>query len=38
MKRAPLKKKVSKKLFSKNADRTHRANFRAVPMRGGYRI
>lgn len=36
--RRPLKKKYSKKLFSKTAAKVKSANYNRSPMRGGYRL
>jgi len=38
MKRFKMKSGASKRLFSKTARGGHPANFRAQPMRGGYRL
>lgn len=37
MKRKPMSRRHSRKLFTKTASRTHRKNVRPVPMRGGIR-
>lgn len=37
-KRHKLKKKHSKKMFTKHAKRTHGRNVHATPMRGGIRL
>ncbi len=37
-KRFKLKKSRSKKMFTKNAKRTHKRNMYANPMRGGTRL
>lgn len=38
MKRRPMKKSSSKKLFSKTAQATNPKNLRGTPMRGGGRL
>lgn len=38
MKRAPMKKGHSKKLFTKTAKKVNPKNVRAKPMRGGIRL
>lgn len=35
--RMPMKRKASKRLFSKTAAKTHRKNVQTGPMRGGIR-
>jgi len=37
-KRSKIPTKSSKKLFSKTASKTHKANLRGAPMRGGIRL
>lgn len=37
-KRKNLKKRTSKKLFTKTASKIHRKNTRSKPMRGGIRL
>ncbi len=37
-KRKKLSKKVSKKMFRRNAVKTDKKNLQAVPMRGGFRL
>ena len=36
--RKKMKKRTSKRVFSKTADRTHAMNLRGAPMRGGIRL
>lgn len=36
--RRPANRRSDKKSFSRNAQKVHKANIRARPMRGGYRI
>lgn len=36
--RSKMKKRRSKKLFSRTASRSHKKNFRSGPMRGGIRL
>lgn len=36
--RSPVKFNASKRLFYSTADKTHKLNLRAVPMRGGFRL
>lgn len=38
MKRTKVTYNGAKRLFTATADRTHKLNLRAVPMRGGFRI
>lgn len=38
MRRRRMNRKYSKRVFRKTANRTHRKNLRAMPMRGGFRI
>lgn len=38
MKRRRVTYNGAKRLFTATADRTHKLNLRAVPMRGGFRI
>lgn len=38
MKRKKVPMKVSKKMFTKTADRTHKVNFAPAPMRGGFSL
>ena len=38
MKRRPMKKSSSKKLFTKTAQTTNLKNLRGTPMRGGIRL
>lgn len=38
MKRRPMSRKGSKKLFTKTASKTHVKNVQANPMRGGIRL
>lgn len=38
MKRRPMSRKGSKKLFSKTASKTHVKNVQGAPMRGGIRL
>lgn len=36
--RSRAKPRADKRYFSKNADKTQSLNFKATPMRGGFRI
>lgn len=36
--RKPANRRVHKKQFSRTAKRVHKANLRAKPMRGGFRL
>lgn len=38
MKRRSVSYNGAKRLFTATADKTHKLNLRAVPMRGGFRI
>lgn len=38
MKRKKVSMKVSKKMFTRTADRTHKKNFAPSPMRGGFSL
>ena len=38
MKRRPMKKKASGKLFSRTAKKVHKKNQKTSPMRGGIRL
>lgn len=38
MRRRKMSRKGSKRYFSSTASKSHKKNFRAVPMRGGFRI
>ena len=38
MKRRPMRKKKSQKLFRRTAQNVKARNFRVAPMRGGYRL
>lgn len=38
MKRFKVNKKRANKRFNKTANRTHKKNMKAVPMRGGFRL
>lgn len=38
MRRKKLRKRVSRKLFSRTAKRVRKKNYRAKPMRGGIRL
>lgn len=38
MKRKPISKNASKKMFTKTADHIHKKNYHPVIMRGGYAL
>lgn len=38
MRRRPMKRRKSKKLFRRTASLAHRKNFAGMPMRGGIRL